>query len=204
MPKIPAMITSRVIACMRGASAKGSFSGQRVDLALGRLGDRLRVALDRLAVEGRQEQLALAHVALAERGEDRVRAEDRPQRRLGGERGRFVGLRREQRADVVGEAGDDQRVRFRRAQREDVAELASGAEDELDLALVEAQQLQQRVDVDERRPRQCLGLLRIDRPGGCSAGGADGGGSSALSVYTDRCHVLCRRALSTLIRCRRK
>ena len=29
MPKIPAMITSRVIACMRGASAKGWFSGQR-------------------------------------------------------------------------------------------------------------------------------------------------------------------------------
>ena len=29
MPKIPAMITSRVIACIRGASAKGSPIGQR-------------------------------------------------------------------------------------------------------------------------------------------------------------------------------
>ena len=29
MPKIPAMITSRVIACIRGASAKGRPTGQR-------------------------------------------------------------------------------------------------------------------------------------------------------------------------------
>ena len=37
MPKMPAMITSSVMACMRGASANGSPTGQRVDLAVGDL-----------------------------------------------------------------------------------------------------------------------------------------------------------------------
>ena len=36
--------------------------GPAVDLALGCVGDHLRVAIDRLAVERRQQQLALAHV----------------------------------------------------------------------------------------------------------------------------------------------
>ena len=35
MPKIPAMITSSVIACIRGASENGRPIGQRVDLAFG-------------------------------------------------------------------------------------------------------------------------------------------------------------------------
>ena len=100
------MITSSVIACIRGASANGRAERPAVDLALGGVGDHLRVALDRLAVEGRQQQLALAHVARAERGEDRVGADDRPQRRLAGQRGRLLGLGGEERAHVVGMAGD--------------------------------------------------------------------------------------------------
>ena len=48
------------------------------------------------------------------------------------------------------------------AHPEDFAELAAGAEDELDLALVEAQRSGQRGwIVDDRRRREALGLLRI-------------------------------------------
>ena len=77
-----------------------------VDLLLGDVGDHLHVALHRLAVKRRQQQLALAQVARADRGEHRVRAQDRPQRRLAGQRRRIRGIGRQQRADVVGVAGD--------------------------------------------------------------------------------------------------
>ena len=50
-----------------------------IDLALGGGRDRTRVALDRLAVEVGEEQLALPHVPGSERGQDRVRADDRRQ-----------------------------------------------------------------------------------------------------------------------------
>jgi hypothetical protein len=63
-----------------------------VDFALGDPGDHLDVALDRLAVERRQEQLALAQVAIASQGQHGVRSEDRPQWRLARQRrgvGRF-------------------------------------------------------------------------------------------------------------------
>ncbi len=59
--------------------------GPALDLALGDVDDHLRVLVDRLAVERRQQQLALAHVARPERREDRVRPDDRAQRRLGGQ-----------------------------------------------------------------------------------------------------------------------
>ncbi len=49
---------------------------------------------------------------------------------------------------------------------EDLAELAAGAEDELDLALVEAQRLDQARERDLRRRGQPLQLGRLDRPGG--------------------------------------
>ena len=48
-----------------------------LDLARGDLGHRLAVGLHPLAVEGRQQQLALAHVGLLVEDEDRVLAEDR-------------------------------------------------------------------------------------------------------------------------------
>ena len=139
------MITSSVIACMRGASANGRPTGQRSISRSVAVGDHLRVALDRLAVEGRQQQLALAHVARADRGQHRVRADDRPQRRLAGQRRRLLGLGREERAHVVGVAGDRPGPPgSSAAHAEDLAEPAPGAEDELDLALVEAQHLQPR------------------------------------------------------------
>jgi transposase len=53
-----------------------------VDLAFCRVGDRLYVAIDGLAVEVGQEQPTLAHMAIAQGGENGVRAEDRSQRRL--------------------------------------------------------------------------------------------------------------------------
>jgi len=50
-----------------------------LDLALGRLRDHPLVALDRLAVERRQEQLALPQVPRTVCGQHRVRAEHRSQ-----------------------------------------------------------------------------------------------------------------------------
>ena len=84
-----------------------------VDLLVGDVGDHLDVALHGLAVERRQQQLALAHVARADRGEHRVGPEDRPQRRLPGERRRIGGIGLEQRAQMVGVAGDDERLAAR-------------------------------------------------------------------------------------------
>ena len=78
-------------------------------------------------------------------------ADDRPQRRLAGQRRRQLGLGGEERADVVGVAGDGDRVRGGAVHAEDLAELAAGAEDELDLALVEAQRLEQARQRDLRR-----------------------------------------------------
>ena len=77
-----------------------------VDLAFGHRRDHVHVALDRFTVEGREQQLALAHVACADRGQNRVGAEDRPQRRLTRQRRSILGLGLHQRAHVVGMAGD--------------------------------------------------------------------------------------------------
>ena len=77
-----------------------------VQLALGDLVDHLHVTRHRLAVERRQQQLALAQVPVAERRQHRVRAQDRPQRRLAGQRRRQSRLCREQRLHVVGVTGD--------------------------------------------------------------------------------------------------
>ena len=63
IPNTPRMITSSVTACIRGASANASPTGQRSISWSATVGDHLHVALDRLAVERRQQQLALAHVA---------------------------------------------------------------------------------------------------------------------------------------------
>ena len=84
-----------------------------VDLAVGGLDDHLLVARDRLAVERRQQQLALAQVARADRGQHRVGADDRPQRRLAGQRRRLVGLGGEERLHVIGMRGDHRARRAR-------------------------------------------------------------------------------------------
>ena len=57
----------------------GDAGGPAVDLARGDLGHLLAVGLHPLAVEGRQQQLALAHVRLLVEDEDAVVAEDRAQ-----------------------------------------------------------------------------------------------------------------------------
>ncbi len=156
-PKIPDMITSSVIACIAGASGNGSPSGQRVDLAFGGLGDHRGVALDRLAVEGGQEQLALAHVLGSEQRQDRVRPDDRAQRRLAGQGGRKRGIGREQGAGVIGMAADDDDVVVdHAAESEHLPQLAPGAEHELDLAHAQAQGLKcSRQGQRRRQPRRC-------------------------------------------------
>ena len=182
---------------MRGARAKGRFSGQRSISRSVAARDHLRVALDRLAVEGRQQQLALAHVALADRGEDRAGAEDRPQRRLAGQRGRQLGLGGEERADVVGMAGDHGAARHRGPHAEGLAEAAAGAEDVLDLALVEAQHLGGAGQRDDRRlaaaPRARPASIGPAGEGGASPtrsgkAGCRGGGRSATAAHARHCH----------------
>jgi hypothetical protein len=162
---MPAMITSRVDRLHPRRQRERLSQRPGVDLALGRRRDQLRVALDRLAVEGRQQQLALAQVARAGRGQDRVGTDDRPQRRLAGQRGVQLRARGEQRADMVGMAGDHRAAGDRAAHPEDLAELATGAEDELDLTLAEAQGLGQARQRDPGRPRQLGQLAGLDRPG---------------------------------------
>jgi hypothetical protein len=66
---------------------------------------------------------------------------------------------------------------------EDLAELAPGAEEELDLALVEAQRLGQPRQPDPRRRRQGGQLGGVDRAGG-RVGGISG------RCYTDRCTAM--------------
>ncbi len=91
-------------------------------LLAGHLDDQLAVALDPLAVEGRQQQLALADVGRVVEGEDRVR----PQRRLehggiglaGVEGGGRAG---EERFDQVGAGDVDDLAEVGEADREDVA-----------------------------------------------------------------------------------
>ena len=135
-----------------------------VDLALGDLGDHLDVGLHGLAVEGRQQQLALAHVARADRGQHRVRSDDRPQRRLAGQRRCQLGLGGEQRLDVIGMAGDRQRLAVvHAAHAKDLAQLAARGEHELDLADGEAQRLQRARQRDRGWQRQ-PDLVVLQRP----------------------------------------
>ena len=65
LPKITRWITSSVTACIRGRRLAAVAGRPRVELRVGDLGDRRRPALERLAVEGRQHQPALAQVLVA-------------------------------------------------------------------------------------------------------------------------------------------
>ena len=76
-PKTARMITARVIRWVWGRRAKGLADRPALHLRQGDLAHQLPVGLDPLAVEGRQQQLALAHVRLVVEGEDRVRADGR-------------------------------------------------------------------------------------------------------------------------------
>jgi hypothetical protein len=128
------MITSSVIACILGESANV-----------------------RLAVKRRQQQLALSQMTRAVGRQHRVRADDRTQRRLGGQRRHERWLCREQRAHVIrvirqhDTAWDDDE-----ANAEHVAQLALRAEHKLDLTLRETQRLQR---LRQRNRRRCAQRL---------------------------------------------
>ena len=106
-PKTARMITARVIRWVCGRIANGSPTGQLSISRAGHLDDQLAVALDPLAVEGRQQQLALAHVRAVVEGQDRVR----PERRLEHGRVRLAGV---EDGGVAGEERFDQAPAGRR------------------------------------------------------------------------------------------
>ena len=95
-PNTARRITSSVIDCMRGRSAKGRAERPALDLALRDVGDQLTVAAHPLAVERRQQQLALAHVVVLVERQQR----ELPERRL---EHAPVGLARVDRARVARE-----------------------------------------------------------------------------------------------------
>ena len=68
---------SSVSRCSRPCSAIRSPRGHECDLALGQLGHQAREALHPLAVEGRQQQLALLQVGRLVEQDHRVAADDR-------------------------------------------------------------------------------------------------------------------------------
>ena len=140
MPKIPPMITSRVIACIRGAREKARPICQRRSRAL--LPRRsFPVTGDRLTVKGWEQQFALSKVALAIGDQDRIRAEHRAQRRLRGERRYQLGRRGEERADVVGVAGEDRAAPDVAVSAPDIPKLLAEMEDVVSLAKVEPEDL---------------------------------------------------------------
>ena len=123
-----------------------------VDLSFGRVGDHGGVPLDRLPVEGWQQQLALAHVFGPREREHRVRSHDRTQRRLARERRGERRVGGEERADVVRVAGDDVDLVINDpAKAEHLAQLTACAEHELDLPDVEAQRLRDPRQLERRR-----------------------------------------------------
>ena len=78
-PKTARMITSSVIACMLGSTAKRRPARPRRHVPLGHLGHHLAVVAHPLAVERRQQQAALAQVLGPVEQEHRALAEDRRQ-----------------------------------------------------------------------------------------------------------------------------
>jgi hypothetical protein len=157
-----------------------------VDLLGGRALDHRLVAGDRLAVERRQQQLALAQMARPDRGQHRVGPDDRPQRRLAGQRRRQVRLGGEERLDVIGVAGDRRAAGHHAVHAEDVAVQAARAEHELDLALAEAQHLQRARQLDVRRRGELRRILGRQRPGRRGRGLPDEAGARGGSLGVDR------------------
>ena len=78
------MITSSVTACIRGHSCERARPRGQLSTSRPRdLAHELAVALHALAVERRQQQLALRHVALVVEQQHRVVAEHRQQDHVG-------------------------------------------------------------------------------------------------------------------------
>lgn len=127
---------------LRGKSERAA-NRPVVQFSFGDVTNHLRVTLDRLTVERRQQQLALTQMTRPVRGQHRVWPHDRAQRRLSGQRGHQLGLGGKQGADMVGVTRQhDPAGNHHEANLEHVTELASRGEYELDLPLGEAQSLQ--------------------------------------------------------------
>jgi hypothetical protein len=142
-----------------------------VDLAVRRRLDHRRVARDRLAVELRQQHLALAHVRLAECGQRGVRPDDRPQRGFACQRRRLVRLGGEQRAHVVGMRRHHRRaLDHQRPHAEDLAVPAARARDERRVPQAEAHGLHRARHDDGGRRRQPVDPV-VARTGWGRAGG---------------------------------
>ncbi len=150
-PKTARMITPSVIRCVCGRSANGIVERPARHLLAGEGDDQLAVALDSLAVEGRQQELALAHVRGVVEGEDRVRAERRLQHR----RVRLAGVEDRGRAgedlfDQVGPGDVDDAAEAGEADREEVAVAALVGGEEAERVAQVAQRLDQRRRVRSR------------------------------------------------------
>ena len=157
-----------------------------VDLALGDLGDHLHVALHRVAVKRRQQQLALAQVPVPDRREDRVGPEDRAQGRFAGQRGGVARLGLQQRLDVIGVAGDHERLAPRdQMQLPDVTVAPARPEVECHRTGAEANRLQPRRGRIGRRQADRDGL--VDGPGRRRRGGPGfSGGSLLVELWSGR------------------
>ena len=104
------------------AQREGLADRPALHVAQSDLADQLAVGLDPLAVERRQQKLALTHVRLVVEGEDRVRPERRLQHRGVGLAGVHLGGQaREHLLDEVGLGDVDEAAEERESQGEDVA-----------------------------------------------------------------------------------
>ena len=122
---------------------------------------QLAVALDPLAVERRQQQLALTHVRLVVEGEDRVR----PQRGLQHRRVRLAGVEDgggagEDALDEVGAGDVNDPAEEGEADREDVAVAALLAAEETERVARVAEALDQRRRLRPRRLRHQKTIVR--------------------------------------------
>ena len=124
------MMTSSVSACMRGCSANGSPRGQLAISRSATLAHQLAVALHALAVERRQQQLALAHVLRVVEQQHGVVAERRGAGHVGlaGVEDRRVAG--EDLLDVVRVGEHHRRALLADADREHVAVVARGSVEE--------------------------------------------------------------------------
>ena len=108
IPNTPRMITSSVTACIRGASANGSPSGQRSISARRPRRSSPRSAATASPWNGGSSSLRWRMWRAPTEVSTELGPRIGPQRRLAGQRRRIVGLGLEQRPHVVGVAGDDE------------------------------------------------------------------------------------------------
>ena len=127
-PNTTRRMISSATACMRSSVLIGRPGSQRASSVVGHAGHRLAPALELLAVEGRQHELALLQVLLAVEHEDRARAGERLQEGRAGAGAQLIGRRGVDALDLRRVGGEDhRRVRPRQPQRERLAVAGLGA-----------------------------------------------------------------------------